>query len=154
MRIFPLLLVASLLAGCESVERMAVLTDPCRQHLSLSNRYAIAKCLPADLQLFDRIDYVFSARRPIYLEERLAEVGANVGKDGKLRDGQGKEMYFYHVPPGEGPKGTYIEDSIEEQQRKFIKHQHEEKLFRELQEKYRVITIYPGRNDGRIYCPC
>jgi len=154
MRLIPWIAVGMTLVGCESVERIAALTDPCRQHLSLAERWAVAKCLPDGLHLSDKIDYDLTAHRPICLEESLAEVGANVSQDGKLRDGQGKEIYFYHVPAGPVASGAHIEDSVEESKRKSIKHQQEEKLLRELQEKYRVISIYPGPNDGRMYCPC
>jgi hypothetical protein len=102
---------------------MDLLLDSNRQHLSLADRWAISKRLPYGLTLSTLIfpDEI--------LEEALAKVGATVGKNGKLYDRTGKEIYFDYCESGGGPP----EDP--EQVRK------RQTEFDELQAKYCVIRI-------------
>src|SRR5215831_17472952 len=98
MRMLPFSLAVWLLAGCTTVpERMDLLFDSNRQHLRLADRWAISKHLPYGLTLSTLIfpDEI--------LEEALAKVGATVGKNGKLYDRTGKEIYFDYCEPGGGP---------------------------------------------------
>jgi hypothetical protein len=136
MRLIPWSAVAMTLVGCISVERLAALTDPCRQHLSLADRWAIAKCLPSDLRLSDEIGYDNFAMKQVYLSEKLAEVGARVSPDGKICDKMGKEIYFYLTPklPGMQMNPAAYQRIIDQNAEEY----------RELQEKYHVIEIDKG----------
>jgi hypothetical protein len=124
------------------VERIAALTDPCRQHLSLTDRWAITKCLPSDLRLSDEIGYDNFAMKQVYLEEKLAEAGARVSPDGNICDRAGKEIYFYHTPklPGAQMHPDAYQRLIDQQA----------ETYRKLQEKYHVIEI----DKGWRYIPC
>jgi hypothetical protein len=120
--------VVFLLAGCTTTvpERMDLLFDSHRQHLSLADRWAISKHLPYGLTLSTLIfpDEI--------LEEELAKVGATLGENGKLHDRAGKEIYFDYGEPGGGPAPP------PEDPEKILERQKE---YEDLQAKYCVITI-------------
>jgi hypothetical protein len=95
----------------------------------LPNRQAVARCLPAYLKLSTVIYADYGGRNPITLEQKLAEVGAQVRPDGKVADANGKEIYFYHTPRSGCPLHPEQLDS-----------------YQKLQRRYRVIDIddHPG----------
>ena len=120
-------------AGCEGLPLARLVSIKPR----LADRDAVAKALPKDLTLglvveADRL----AIKKPITLEEKLAEVGARVGPDGKLCDSAGKEIYFEHFSKS-GVCRHFSEDEGRAEER------------RKLEQKYRVIYIddSPGSPD-------
>ena len=112
-------------AGCEGLPVARLVPIKPR----LADRDAVAKALPKDLTLGQVVEADrLAIKKPITLEEKLAEVGAWVGPDGKLCDSAGKELYFYHIIKT-GTPTHFSEDERRIRER------------RELEEKHRVIAI-------------
>jgi len=81
----PSLIFAAFLvcAGCQSPQQIVF------------DREAVSHCLPPDVTL-ETVATVYSAVDKFTIEQELIERGAHVAKDGKLRDGSGKEIRFVH----------------------------------------------------------
>jgi hypothetical protein len=73
----------------------AVLAAPGKEPPKLANREAVAKALPQGLTLATKFRDVANQRTITTVERKLAELKAQVGKDGKLRTGVGKLIFFY-----------------------------------------------------------
>ena len=142
MRIMLCLAVGiAVTAGCQGLPTPRI--PPFKPRLA--DREAVAKALPQDHTL-DQVIGADSCSRtegadgkphysnPITLEDKLAEVGARVGLDGKLRDAAGKEIIFR-------PTVRYGCQRVRDEK--------EEEETRKLNEKYRVICISacPGLPD-------
>jgi hypothetical protein len=89
LRLFPILLVLSSCAGCQSPQK------------TMFDRQAVTRCLPPDVTL-ETVATAYSAVDKFTVEQELIELGAHVDHEGKLRDGSGKEIRFFR----EGEDGS------------------------------------------------
>src|SRR5689334_21072936 len=94
----------------------------------LSDRDAIARCLPHNIRLNTPLDW---QRPQETVEAALIKVGARVGPDGKLYCAAGKPIYFDHHPDG-GPVPT---PPTEEQKKAAAR------AYQDLHARYTVITV-------------
>jgi hypothetical protein len=112
-RIWPIVAVGflgSVQVGCEYLSRFTWRdqASPPWHHpgdaQAVSDRDGLAHGLPAGLKM-DTVLGVRGDGAMITVESRLLELGARAGKDGKLYDGGGREVYFYQrtLSPGNSP---------------------------------------------------
>jgi hypothetical protein len=122
LRAALLLAAAAAFTGCVAAHPPA--TDPA----------ALAKCLPPDLTLSTVID-ANPEGKGLTVADKLAEMGAHVGADGKLRDRRGKEVTFYkRLSLWWGARPPNYDEVVRK----------EEDELRELRRRSTVIVVGPG----------
>jgi len=72
----------------------------------LANRDAVAKALPQGMRLEEKFRDLNNGGKVTTVEQKLAGLRAAVGKDGKLRDGGGKPIFFYKGLSYQGRRPT------------------------------------------------
>jgi hypothetical protein len=117
-RFCPFFLALLCCVGCQVPEKTAF------------NRVEVKKALPEDVSL-DDVVHAYSPVDKFTVEHELIDLGAHVNKDGKLVDGEGKEIRFFHETHCWGtPPPNYDEEQRQEAER-----------FANLAENYTVVTI-------------
>jgi hypothetical protein len=104
-------------------------TQPVKSRLS--NRGAIAKLLPPDVQLNTVADCEYGGAKKITVEDELIRVQARVGEDGKLQDGRGKPIHFFKLIGCWGNPPANYQQILDEENRRLD----------ELRKTHTVITL-------------
>jgi hypothetical protein len=97
----------------------------------LANREAIAKLLPAEVQLDTVAECGYGGTNMVTIEDELVHVQARVGDDGKLHDAVGKPIAFFHLTGCWGNPPANYQQILDEQKRRLD----------ELRKTHTVITL-------------
>jgi hypothetical protein len=92
------LVFSALPADCKKV--------PPKDPPKLANRDAVARALPQGMRLEEKFRDLNDGGKVTTVEQKLAELKATVSKDGKLRDGGGKLIFFYKGLSYQGRRPT------------------------------------------------
>jgi hypothetical protein len=114
------LICLALVAGCQSGwgDRGSGNGSPDKPHAHLANREAIAKLLPADVQLDTVTECGYGGTNKVTVEDELVRLQARVGDDGKLHDGVGKPITFFHLTGCWGNPPANYQEILDEQKRR------------------------------------
>jgi hypothetical protein len=129
----PVLLSCFVIVGCQHGASNATSSREIHSRpvvARLTNREAIAKLLPPEVQL-STVAQACSPDHKITVEDELIRVKAHVSDDGKLRDANGKPIEFFHLTGDWGNPPANYQQIWDEQNRRL----------EELRRTHTVITL-------------